>query len=184
MTQRFLYIILILTIAGSFFPTDRAQSGSPYDGEPWQVPGVIEAEDFDLGGEGIGYHDEDSANQGGQYRPEEGVDISITEDGAGSQYQVDWTTSGEWLQYTVEVLDTGIYTIIIREGLVNYATGNGVFHLEMDGVNITGELQTYTGVFWWQGYSTVTVPDVPLVQGVHELRLVMDNDASIGVGSV
>ena len=160
-----------------------AQSSTPYGGKPWPIPGIIEAEDFDLGGEGVAYHDTDSSNDGGQYRLDAGVDIGISEDGAGSQYLVDWTRSGEWLQYTVEVMHTGVYNIIIREGLVDYATGNGEFHLELDGVDVTGSLQTYQGVFWWQGYSTVTVPNVQLVEGIHKLRLVLDGESSVGVGS-
>ena len=80
-------------------------------------------------------------------------------------------------------MTTGTYNIIVREGLVDYATGNGVFHLELDGEDITGSLETYQGVFWWQGYSTVTVSNVQLQEGVRTLRLVMDSDASVGVGS-
>lgn len=183
MMNRLQIPFLIVTIACLLSTEVYAQSGAPYGGQPWPIPGIIEAEDFDLGGEGVGYHDLDSANKGGQYRPDEGVDIGISEDGAGSQYLVDWTSSGEWLQYTVEVMNTGTYNIIIREGLVDYATGNGEFHLELDGVDITGTLQTYQGVFWWQGYSTVVVRNVQLVEGIHELRLVMDSNASVGVGS-
>ena len=182
-TKRLQSVVFMVTITLFFSTGVNAQFSTPYGGQPWPIPGIIEAEDFDLGGEGVGYHDMDSVNNGGQYRLNEGVDIGISEDGAGSQYLVDWTSSGEWLQYTVEVMNTGIYNIIIREGLVDYATGNGEFHLELDGVDITGTLQTYHGVFWWQGYSTVTVPNVQLVEGIHKLRLVMDKDASVGVGS-
>ena len=181
--KRFQIVFLIVSIAWLFLTEVNAQSGGPYGGQPWPIPGIIEAENFDLGGEGVGYHDLDSVNKGDQYRLDEGVDIGISEDAAGSQYLVDWTYSGEWLQYTVEILNIGIYKIIIREGLVDFATGNGEFHLELDGVDITGTLQTYQGVFWWQGYSTVIVPNVRLVKGIHKLRLVMDNNASVGVGS-
>lgn len=179
-------ILVLLLIAGITWLTSTnvlAVSSTPYGGVPWPIPGVIEAEDFDSGGEGVAYHDNDSTNNGGLYRPSEGVDIGSSQDGSGSQYLVDWTGSGEWLQYTVEVMHTGTYNIIIREGLVDYASGNGVFHLEMDGVDITGPLETYHGVFWWQGYSTVTVENVQLVAGIHTLRLVMDSDSSVGVGS-
>ena len=31
------------------------------------VPATFEAEDFALGGEGVGYHDNTAGNQGGQY---------------------------------------------------------------------------------------------------------------------
>ena len=112
MMKRLHSIVLIVTIAW-FYPTEViSQSSTPYGGQPWPIPGIIEAEDFDLGGEGVGYHDMDSVNNGGQYRLDEGVDIGISEDGAGSQYLVDWTSSGEWLQYTVEVMNTGIYKLV------------------------------------------------------------------------
>src|SRR5262245_40681529 len=42
------------------------------------LPGVIECENFESGGEGIGYHDTDAANTGGALRPSEGVDIEAT----------------------------------------------------------------------------------------------------------
>jgi hypothetical protein len=181
--KSFLIVLLIITLVCSYSTEVFAQSSQPYGGQPWPIPGVIEAEDFDLGGEGVAYHDTDSSNKGGQYRPDQGVDIGISEDGSGSQYLVDWTSSGEWLQYSVQVKNTGVYNIIIREGLVDYATGNGKFHLEMDGLDITGPLQTYRGVFWWQGYSTVTVKNVHISGGNHLLKLVMDSNASVGTGS-
>lgn len=39
---------------------------SPYGGTPWAIPGTIQNENYDNGGEGIGYHDSDPANLGGQ----------------------------------------------------------------------------------------------------------------------
>ncbi|CAN0499398.1 unnamed protein product, partial [Scytosiphon promiscuus] len=38
--------------------------GDAYGGVPAVVPGVIEAEEFDTGGEGIGYSDTDPGNNG------------------------------------------------------------------------------------------------------------------------
>jgi len=32
---------------------------APFGGMPWPIPGLIQAEDFDTGGEGIAYHDID-----------------------------------------------------------------------------------------------------------------------------
>ncbi|MEM9258071.1 MAG: cellulase family glycosylhydrolase, partial [Bacteroidota bacterium] len=48
---------------------------SSFSGTPIPIPGVVEVEDYDAGGEGIAYHDNDAANQGGGYRLDEGVDI-------------------------------------------------------------------------------------------------------------
>jgi hypothetical protein len=41
---------------------------SPYGGTPAAVPGVIQAENFDNGGEGVAYHDSTSGNAGGSFR--------------------------------------------------------------------------------------------------------------------
>jgi hypothetical protein len=46
------------------------------------VPGTIEAENFDDGGEGVAYHDNEPANQGGAFRPGEGVDLQAASEGA------------------------------------------------------------------------------------------------------
>jgi len=68
---------------------------SQYSGRPWknqmqQVPGKIEREFYDEGGEGVAYHDADSVNNGSgklnpangtflnEFRMNEGVDISYT----------------------------------------------------------------------------------------------------------
>gem|GEM_PF-905623 len=68
----------------------------PYPGAH-EVPGSVQAEDFDAGGEGVAYHDTEPANLGGAYRPAEGVDI---EKGA-YRTNVGWIRNGEWLTYTV-----------------------------------------------------------------------------------
>src|ERR1035437_962503 len=78
----------------------------------------IEAEDFDTGGEGVAYHDTDSANNGGQYRTNEAVDITTCND-TGGGYKVGWTADGEWLEYTVFVRNPGYYNLGLR-----YATPN------------------------------------------------------------
>jgi hypothetical protein len=67
----------------------------PYTGTPLPVPGTVQAEDFDNGGEGVAYHDLTAANDGGLYRTT-GVDVC----NCGSPYgnSVGWTQPGEWLE--------------------------------------------------------------------------------------
>jgi len=157
---------------------------TPYGGTPAAIPGVIEFEDFDTGGEGVAYHDTDPANNGpagGNYRPAEGVDIEITPDGSGSVYHVGWTRAGEWLTYTVEVGVTGTYTMTVRAGAVYSGTG-GRFHLECDGVDVTGPVDIVDGV--WLGYSTIRVHEIVLTIGRHVLTVRMDANSTTGsVGS-
>lgn len=84
------------------------EHGTPYGGSPREVPGVIEAEDYNLGGQGKGYSDSDPANTQGKYRPDEGVDIESYSSG---NYSIGNTNSGEFTNYTIDVITAGIYDI-------------------------------------------------------------------------
>ena len=76
--------------------------------KPHIIPGIVEAEDFDTGCPGDAYYDRDDVNEGGQYRPNQGVDI---EKCAAGGYNVGWTHAGEWMAYTVTVSKTATYQI-------------------------------------------------------------------------
>ena len=67
--------------------TSGSAAPTPFSGVPIAIPGTIQAEDFDNGGEGVGYHDASTGNSGGQYRATD-VDIEATSDG-GAGYNVD-----------------------------------------------------------------------------------------------
>ena len=79
----------------------------PYSGRI-SIPGTIEAENFDRGGEGFTYHDSDSENEGdAQYRTDsEGVDIAVGNNGT----VIGYTATGEWLEYSIDVIEPGIYS--------------------------------------------------------------------------
>ena len=72
-----------------------------------EIPGIIEAENFDKGGEGFTFHDSDSNDEGNsRYRSDnEGVDIITTSSG----YGIGYTANGEWLEYTINVTEAGKY---------------------------------------------------------------------------
>eukprot|EP00903_Cladosiphon_okamuranus_P021661 g19915.t1 len=78
------------------------EASGPYLGTPALVPGTIEAEAFDYGGEGVGYHDTSAGNSGGALRLTEDVDIKSDEAGG---YYVGWTSASEYLSYMVEVTE-------------------------------------------------------------------------------
>ena len=84
---------------------------APYGGTARSVPGIIQAEDFDTGGEGMGYHDTSASNTAGSYRPSEGVDIENSTNPSGAGYNVGDTKAGEWMSYTINVTTSGTYTI-------------------------------------------------------------------------
>jgi hypothetical protein len=128
---------------------------------------TIQAEDFDAGGEGVAYHDTDTSNDGGAYRPNEGVDIQPT--GSGNGFDVGWVQAGEWLKYTVNVQQAGNYNVGFT---VATALAGGTFHLEADGADITGPIRV-NNTGGWQTYTTLS-RQVALPAGQHTLRLVMD----------
>ncbi len=141
----------------------------PYGGTPVSLPGTVQAEDFDTGGAGVAYQDSDAANQGGQYRPDEQVDLEATTD-TGGGYNVGWISAGEWLEYTVNVAETGVYTVEFR---VASEMSGGALHLEKDGANLTGAISApQTG--GWQAWTTVSATGVSLSSGVQVLRVVFD----------
>ena len=109
-----------------------ASGPTPFGGTPIPLPGRVQAENFDNGGEGVAYHDESAGNNGGAYRSTD-VDIETTAGG----YDVGWVASGEWLNYSVSVASAGHYTISFR--VASFGAG-GTFHLEMNGVDVTGPL--------------------------------------------
>jgi len=80
---------------------------------PWAVPGIVQAENFDIGGEGAGYHSTATSNWGGFYRTNEAVAIEQTQD-VGGGYDVCYTSGGQWINYTVNVATAGVYTVDFR----------------------------------------------------------------------
>jgi O-glycosyl hydrolase len=152
---------------------------TPFKGTPFVVVSgavaTIQAEDFDNGGEGVAYHDLESANQGGAAYRSSGVDIQSTTD-TGGGYNVGYTKAGEWLEYTIDVQSAGAKTFAFR---VASAASGGRFHAEIDGVDVTGSLSVpNTGGY--QKWMTVTKTGVNLTPGLHVLRLRMDANGSSG----
>ena len=141
---------------------------------PSAVPGVIEAENFDNGGEGVAYHDTTVGNSGGKYRATD-VDIETTFD-VGGGYNVGWVAASEWLKYTASVATTAAYTLELR--VASQGTG-GTGHVEIDGVNVTGSIVIpTTGGF--QTWTSVFVPGIPISAGSHVFRLVIDTNGGSG----
>jgi chitinase len=139
---------------------------TPYSGTAATIPGKIEAENYDKGGEGTAYHDLTATNTQGQYRTTEGVDIEGTTEGG---YDVGEIQAGEWLEYTVNVTSTAAYTLQARVAAI--AAGKS-FHFEIDGQNIGTITVPNTGD--WQTFSTVSVTTPVLTAGTKVIRVVFD----------
>jgi hypothetical protein len=152
--------VLTLTI-------NSLSASTPYGGTAANIPGTIQAENFDLGGQNIAYNDEDATNDGGQYRLTEGLDIETTTD-AGGGYDVGWTYAGEWMQYTVNVTEAGIYTLQARVASI---LAGQTFIITMDGVNISGTM-TAPNTGGYQTWQTISVTTPMLTSGLHKMRVI------------
>ncbi len=147
-------------------------SQAPFHGEPAEIPGRIQAQDFDLGGQNVAYFDTSPhTNQGGQYRPDEGVDIEVTHDSLGGDFNVGWIDAGEWLEYTVDVQSGGEYELRLR--LARAPSGTSQMHVRVAGEDVTGPVVVpHTG--GWQNWTTVVVENVFLDPGEQVMRLAFD----------
>jgi hypothetical protein len=124
------------------------------------IPGRLQCALYDLGGEGVAYHDTDSINQGSgklnpadgdylnEFRMKEGVDISYTKfreppiDNnaynlvmpSKDQLYVGWTAQGEWIKYTVLVKETGTYAL----GIMYTSNQGGKVSISVNDIDATG----------------------------------------------
>lgn len=127
-----------------------------------EIPGLVEAENYDRGSSGLAYEDNDIGNQGGEYR-EDGVDVVVNDNG----YAVGYTEAGEWLEYTVNVEAEGVYTV---EARIASGSDNSSFRLFLDDEAITDTIPVENGGDW-DTYSTVSVKTSQLSKGAHILKL-------------
>ena len=132
-------------------------------------PCIIPMSDFDIGGEGTAFHDTGEMNLGETdwYRLSGNDPFSIPVDIDEPEMNLAYIDTGEWVQYTVEVNDAGIYLCQL------HASGaiNGKFHIEVDGKNRTGSVNLPANGEWhkWEWY-----PKTPLrltfTKGIHQIR--------------
>jgi hypothetical protein len=186
--------------AGCASSTLRGYKGSPYHdsryhGGPQQIPGRVQCAYYDLGGEGVAYHDSDSTNQGSgvlnppdgtylnEFRRYEGVDTSYTKfhDAIDNnpydlvlppkdQLYVGWTAPGEWFRLTVMVEHAGVYTV----DLLYTSNRGGTISLDRNGqplipvINVITTRNDDEPVAWrqWHHWNLMTnIAEVKLPKG-------------------
>ena len=171
-TQSKTAVITAKTSDGNFTAQCEVQviapekKGAYPDGSAHKIPGTINPTFYDLGGEGVGYHDLNTANSGTGIRPEQGVD---------TEYRLPEGTiggiqTGEWLEYTINVEKEGFYTIEIL-----FATPGsfGTFHIEFDESDKTGLVYVKPS----QNYSTfraTKIENIQMKQGLQVMRVYFD----------
>lgn len=140
------------------------------------APCVIPAADFDLGGEGNAFHDNNSSNSTGNdnYRKNGGDSNSYPVEVEGDGNNIGYTGAGEWLLYTVEVEDAGDY---LAEVSLSAAGSGGKFHLEVDGTDVTGSVDVPNNGSWsnWRWLETASPVTLTLTAGRHQITFYIEN---------
>jgi hypothetical protein len=150
-----------------------AANSSPYLDPVISLPGTFEAEHFDKGGEGVGYHDTTPGNQGNaKFRTSEDVDVFRSNDAGDSPYVVKNFASGERLAYTVSVESTGVYVIELRAA-TNNDFPDPSYHIEVDGIDVTGSV-VLPDTGGWNNYQWLGGRTVQLEAGTQRLEIVSE----------
>jgi len=179
----------------------KAFQDGRYSGGPQKIPGRVQCAYYDLGGEGVAYHDSDPTNNGSgvlnpangtylnEFRMKEGVDTSYTKfhdeidnnpydlvQPPEGQLYVGWTVPGEWFNMTVEVEHAGAYTV----DLLYTSNRGGTISLDRNGkplvssINIISTRNDKDPLAWrqWHHWNVLTnVAEVELPKGVSVLTL-------------
>ena len=137
---------------------------SRYSAGAQKIPGTVVCAYYDLGGEGVAYHDADEKNNGSgalnpangtylnEFRMNEGVDTSYTKFGLEPKIDdnpynkvvppaellyVGWTEPDEWFNLTADVEDSGDYAV----GLLYTSNRGGTIQLDVNGKPASGPLK-------------------------------------------
>jgi aryl-phospho-beta-D-glucosidase BglC (GH1 family) len=137
-----------------------------------QIPGIVHATNYDLGQILFAYNDTEFENLGNgiwnngySYR-NDGVDIETCNDFSSNGFNVGWIENGEWLKYTIQAAQSGLYDIKLSLAQPN---SGGKIILSLDGQSITSVLDVpVTGGY--QNWQFLTVPNINITSGTHILQ--------------
>src|SRR5262249_49228504 len=130
------------------------------DGQPWAIlghgPSVVEAENFDYGGEGVAYHSPYAQNPGGAYRPDEGIGVEGPFANTGGTYDVGYFAGGDWMSYTVNVRQAGTYVLDLGASSAAGATAHLSFGSGTTPPTVTSDQTTINTAGNWGNYQDFT----------------------------
>ena len=155
----------ILATPGTKYPVPvsvpPAQPQSPFQGKASDIPGVIEAENYDLGGQGISYNDNTTKEGDHELRAGDNVDLGI---GPDNGVVVGWFENDEWLEYTVDI-DAGTYKMNVSAASALEVVGDlkvSINDQEIATVDVSG-------TSGWNVYKTFSVNNIGLGAAINAI---------------
>ena len=143
---------------------------TPFKGKVREIPGKIEAEDFDVPGKGVNEdgttnasYSDDSENHGdSDYRKDDAPAVDLYNKATG--VIVGYNQTGDWLEYTVNIAEAGKY---VMTASVAAESESASFSLSIDGKSVA---EVPVSGSSWDDYKDVTA-EVTLPAGKHILRM-------------
>jgi len=209
-----LYLAGCASSSGLKTAQGRPFQDSIYSGGPQKIPGRVQCAYYDVGGEGVAYHDTDAVNNGSgklnpangtylnEFRMHEGVDTSYTkfhdaiDDNPYNlvrppegQLYVGWTQPGEWFNLTVKVERAGIYTI----DLLYTSNRGGTISLDRNGQPLVSEIKVISThndqepIAWrqWHHWNVMSnVAEVKLPKGISVLTVRIGAEGNMNLASL
>lgn len=131
------------------------------------LPGLVLAQDYNRGGEGVAYHVANPGNGTSSYRADAvNLETCSNDDHCGGNGQnIGWISAGDYFQYTRDVTVSGNYDVIVRTA----GTAAGQIELRMDGRLIGSATVPSSG--GWQDWQDVPLYGIPLPAGTHTFTL-------------
>jgi hypothetical protein len=151
---------------------DEATSAGegPFGGSPAGIPGTVLMENYDTGGQGVGYSVTSINGTDNGYRSD-GIDLE-TASSPATRNDLGWTGTGQWFRYTVNVAAAGTYNVTFEVASPSGVTDG--FHIaNSSGTNLSGSVNI-PATSGWQTWTTVTA-SVTLPAGQQVLTLNEDN---------
>mmetsp|Transcript_17355 Transcript_17355/g.24570 ORF Transcript_17355/g.24570 Transcript_17355/m.24570 type:complete len:971 (-) Transcript_17355:68-2980(-) len=160
-------------------------ASTPFGLAPIAVPGIIEAEEFDAGGEGVAYH---NYNYPLLAAPASRVESSVEVGFIGDSITIGRIMMGEWLKYTVDVAAAGMYQVTMTQSSVEPLRGmvwslwDGIAECpppsQEEGFLLRYEDPVYAGTGDFGVFEDIVAPDlITLTAGEHTLLLCFEVNA-------
>lgn len=140
---------------------------TPFGGKAWALPGTIQAEDYDEGGNRHSFYDKSTANEGGAYRKDAVDIVAIDSTDESKGYAIGYTAEGEWLEYTVDVANAGDYTVNLYMATASEKAGVLLF---VDDKVATDSIFAKQGEDW-STYDSITAKVNFATAGEHVLKM-------------
>ncbi len=148
----------------------------PFGDTPVSLPGVIEAENYDLGGQGVAYNDTEEENlavSAGSptYRADDGIDIEVSD----TRTNIGYTNADEWANYTVEVANAGPYDFDFQVASGSDDGGKSLkiqlLNQDTGVVSDLGETGDFPNTGGWGTYTSLVASGINLPAGTQTIRI-------------